>query len=159
GAAVVVALVGGLSAALWGFFTASEQRDVARKEATRSHTVLELVDDMLSSADPHALKGKEYKVRQLLDDFDRKLGTRLQSEPEVDASVHRLLGRAYLGLGLTDKAAPHLDGALSVRRRLFGNADNQVAVSLVDEAKLMHDRGEYAPATGTLDEARRIVTA
>jgi len=102
----------------------------ARKETLRARTVSDLLEGMLGSADPHALKGRNYTVRQLLDDFDRTLGDRLEHEPEVEATVRHAMGDAYLGLGLGDRAAPHLRRALEIRRRLLGEASDDTVETL-----------------------------
>jgi serine/threonine protein kinase/Tfp pilus assembly protein PilF len=131
----------------------------ARKEATRANAVNDLLEAALISANPHENKGRDYKVRELLEDFERQLGLRLQAEPETDADVRGLLGRAYRGLGMLDKAAPFLEQALRLHRASRGDSDVKVALTLVDRASLEHDRGEFPAAMETLEEAKRIFLA
>ena len=58
---------------------------------------------MVSAANPDEVKGRNYTVRQLLDDFDRDLGTHLKGQPDVEATVRTTMGKSYLDLGLYDK--------------------------------------------------------
>ncbi len=102
----------------------------AESDAQRAKTVVDLVQDMLGSADPHEAKGRNYTVRQLLDDFDRDLGTRLTGDPEVEAAVRTTMGIAYQNLGLHDKAEPHLATALAIRRKELGGDHPHVTTSL-----------------------------
>ena len=108
---------------------AEDEEKVARKEAAKANTVLKLIKQMLSSADPHEVKGMNYTVRQLLEDFDRDLEVQLEAQPEVEATVRTTMGRAYLGLGLHDKAEPQLRKALAFRQDLFGDDHPAVAAS------------------------------
>ncbi len=120
----------------------------AATDANRAKTVVDLVQDMLGSADPHDVRGRDYTVRQLLDDFDRGLGTRLKGDPEVEATVRLTMGSAYRNLGLLDKAEPHFRKALEISRRPGADAAT-LAASLNAWAVLRQDRGDY-------DEAERL---
>ena len=160
GSLVAAALIVGLTAAAIGFVQASRQREVAqareaeaRTEAARANTVIDLIDTMLGSADPHSTKGPDYTVRQLLDDFDRDLTRQLTGEPLVEATIRTTMGKAYRGLGLLDRAEPHLRAALDIRRReLTEDDDLLVAQSQRAWAWLLHDRGEYVEAERALRE-------
>jgi tetratricopeptide (TPR) repeat protein len=137
-----------------------EQRDraragaaEARKETLRARTVSDLLDGMLGSADPHALKGRNYTVRQLLDDFDRTLGTTLKDEPDVEATVRHAMGDAYLGLGLGDRAEPHLRGAVEIRRRVLGDASDATVESRCACIYLLVQLGRFEEAEREAREA------
>ncbi len=129
----------------------------ARKEAARANTVLKLVYDLLTSPDPDQNKGKDYKVRDLLDDFVRELGDSLASEPEVEAAVRELLGKTYLGLGLPDQAEPHVARALELSQQHFGEGSGQLASNRLGQAVLLHARAEYRRAAELLEQAKPAV--
>ena len=98
-AMVVTAILGSASS------EAGERlKEVLELKAKKSAEVARLIEEMFIAADPHEIKGANYTVRELLDDFDRDLGTRLNAEPEVEATVREAMGRAYLGLGMPDQA-------------------------------------------------------
>jgi hypothetical protein len=87
---------------------------------------------MLASSNPDEVKGADYTVRQLLDDFSDRLGTKLSEQPEVEAEIRATIGTAYAQLGVFDKAEPNLNRALDLRRGVFGQQHEKVADSLVD---------------------------
>ncbi len=138
-AAVALALVIGLVASTWQLVRATKAERRAQQESTRSRTeasranaVVALLSEMLASANPDEAKGADYKVRELLDDFSRNLDDQLQDQPEVEATVRATIGNAYRRLALPEKAEPHLQAALDLRRRVFGGEHEMVAESLLD---------------------------
>jgi serine/threonine protein kinase/tetratricopeptide (TPR) repeat protein len=159
GSLIAASLIFGLAAAGIGFVQASRQREVAqaqeaeaRAEAARANTIIDLIDTMLGSAVSHSKNGPDYTVRQLLGDFDRDLTHHLAGEPLVEATIRTTMGRAYLGIGLTDMAGPHLSTALDIRRRELTEDHDLVAESQLAWASLLHDRGEYGEAERILRE-------
>ena len=74
---------------------------------------------MLASANPETLKGSEYTVHQLLDDFSAGLGNQLAGQPEVEATVRGVIGKAYWRMGKAARANPHLKAALDLRGVCF----------------------------------------
>jgi len=129
---------------------AEAEESVARTEARKATTVVELLEDLLGAADPDEVKGKDYTVRQLLDDFDRGLGARLSEEPEVEASVRVTMARAYLALGLPDRAEPHVASALEIRAADAKSA--AFADALASRVRLEHARARFAEAAATATE-------
>jgi len=139
----------------------TEQRALAeareresRSEADKALTVLGLVQDMLSSADPRTVRGRNYTVRQLLDDFGRDFDTRPKEDPEVEAELRATIGLAYLGVGLPESAEAHVEAALETRRAAHGEESTAFAESLALSARLLHDRRAYAGAEQRL---RRVL--
>ncbi len=102
----------------------------ARTEAAKATAVSDLLQEVLSSANPEALKGSDYTVRQMLDDYASRLGGQLRNQPEVEAEIRWTLGRAYWRLGQVDKAQPQLERALTLRRR--SGPPEKIAATLVD---------------------------
>ncbi|MBA3483518.1 MAG: tetratricopeptide repeat protein, partial [Pirellulales bacterium] len=85
---------------------------------------------------PDQSKGADYTVRQLLDDSAPRMSDQLKGQPEVDAAISAAIGGVYRRLGLPDKAEPHLQRALAIRRPLAASkspgAVAQLAQSLLD---------------------------
>ena len=153
-AAVVVALAAGLAVAASGWREAARREKEARTEATRANEVVALVDGILGAAHPHASKGVGYTVREMLDEFDRALGDQLAGEPEVEATVRALIGNAYRGLGLPERAGPQLAAALELRRRI---GSPRLQESRRDWAWHLHDLDRFeesaAEMKALLDES------
>jgi len=135
---------------------AEEREKEADSDAQRAKTVVDLVQEMLGSADPHQVKGMDYTVRELLDDFDRGLGARLEGDPEVEAAVRTTMGIAYRNLGLHDKAEPHLTRALEIHRQTLGEGHPDVAKSLNNLAMVLRAKGDYDGAEALHREALAI---
>jgi serine/threonine protein kinase/tetratricopeptide (TPR) repeat protein len=125
---------------------AESSEAAARSEALRASIVLDFVDQLLTSANPRQLKSRNYSVRELLDEFSHGFGAALIDQPDVEASVRRLIGRAYHGLGLFGEAEPHLVLALELRSEVFGRSHCRVAESMLDLAVLRLDLEQLVAA-------------
>ncbi len=102
-----VALLAALALSVFGLLRAQQEAELARTEAARARAFSDLLDEMLSSADPALAKGPDFRLAQLLDEFDAGLGTQLAAQPEIEAPLRATLGRAYLSLGDGEKALRH----------------------------------------------------
>ena len=66
------------------------------------------------------IKGSQYTVREMLDDYSAGLGNQLADQPEVEAEIRSTIGRTYFKLGVPDRAEPHLKRAIELRRNVDG---------------------------------------
>jgi tetratricopeptide (TPR) repeat protein len=128
----------------------------SQTEAAKATAISDLLQEMLRSANPDSIKGAEYTVRQLLDDFSTDLGKQLAQQPEVEATIRATIGNAYYRLGAVDKAEPHLQRALALRRRLYGEESIEVAQSLVDHAWNLSERARQSEAEAEVRQALGI---
>ena len=122
-AAALVAALGlvmGLVFATAGFVKARQEAEEARLQAERANTVIGFIDEMFASADPALMRGGDYTVRELLDEYSREFEGKLAEQPEVALSLQRTIGSAYLGLGEYSSAARHFSDALSLSESLSG---------------------------------------
>ncbi|MGD9856459.1 MAG: tetratricopeptide repeat protein, partial [Planctomycetaceae bacterium] len=126
----------------------------AQTEAAKANAVVDLLSKMLESANPDKMRGRDYSVRQMLDDFSKRLDDQLRDEPEVEATLRSIVGSAYRRLGLTDAAEPHVKRALELRRRTYGDQHQMVSDSLIDYAWLQFEQGDHQ---GSADTARQAV--
>jgi serine/threonine protein kinase len=156
GLLVTSALITGMVISTLSLWQANESRDQAETEAARSATVVQLLTDMLSSADPDEVKGPDYTVRQLLDDFDAQLGDRLAGEPAVQATVHSILGRAYANLSVFDKAQQHSEAALQDLGEIHGDDSDPLISALLQGAEIETLRGDYSSAMQLSDRAHQM---
>jgi serine/threonine protein kinase len=147
--AIAAALVIGLGVSTWMYFRASS-------ESAKAKAVSDLLREMLGSADADRAKGVDYKVRELLDDFAGSLGSQLADEREAEADIRATVGRAYRSLKLPEKAQPHFEKAIELRRRADGPQSEQVAAILVDGAWNLQDQQRYAEAESELNQALEI---
>jgi len=134
--------------------TAEAEETAARTEAERATAVVGLLRELLGAADPHEVKGKDYTVRELLHDFDGALGPRVSEQPEVEAAVRLTMAKAYFGLGLPERAAPHVERALAIRLGTAGEGTAAFADVLSARARLHHDQRRFEEAAA---DARKLV--
>jgi serine/threonine protein kinase/Tfp pilus assembly protein PilF len=149
GGAIAAAIVVGLGLATWQNFR-------ARTESARAQAVSDLLQEMLSSADAARAKGADYKVRELLDDFSSGLGGQLTGQPEVESDIRATIGRAYRSLKLPEKAQPHFEKAVELRRRSDGPHSEKLAAVLVDGGWNLLDQQRRDEAESQLHEALAI---
>ncbi len=154
---VALTLIAGVIATVWQSRIASRQareaaaqRDKAQLERTKAERVNELLQAMLSSADPNK-RGSNVKVSELLTDAERRADVDLASQPEMQAQVRRTIGNTYVGLGLLTEGERSLRQSLEAYQRLFGNSHPETAKTLYDLGQLMRAKGDF-------DQAERLFT-
>ena len=108
---------------------AEAEQQKARTETAKATAISDFLQQSLQSANPDEIKGADYSMRNLLDDFSSGLDNRFKDQPEVEAAMRETIGKAYYRLSAPDKAQPHLERALLLRRRIPGG-DEQVAETL-----------------------------
>ncbi|MFV1979956.1 MAG: tetratricopeptide repeat protein [Rhodothermia bacterium] len=157
-AAVALVLILGIVGTSWQAIRATQaeslaqgEAEMARTQAAKANAVVNLLQDMLASANPDAAKGSDYTVRELLDGFSAGLEGTLQDQPEVEATLRQIIGSAYTRLDLPDQAGPHLQRALELHREAFGEDALKVAGTLLALARNEHER-EKAGHTGPMEQ-------
>jgi serine/threonine protein kinase/Tfp pilus assembly protein PilF len=105
------------------------QRDAARLEARRAQELNAYLSGMFDSMDPESV-GANVPVRELLDRAAAELASGLTSDDQVRASLHDTIGRGYLTLRVLDRSEDHLNAALEIRKRLYGENHLAFAQSL-----------------------------
>ena len=131
----------------------ARQRDEIQRERDKAVRVAEFLEEIFSAADPAQAQGETVTAREILDRGAGKITAELADQPELEAALAAVIGRAYGGLGLYDRAQPLLERSLALRRRVFGAAHPEVAETLHELGLLHWARGELDPAEATLREA------
>ncbi|MHC4732222.1 MAG: serine/threonine protein kinase, partial [Planctomycetota bacterium] len=168
GAALVLALLGGISGTSWMAWEAFQARDaesfqrgIAEDEAAIAAAVNAFLnDDLLAAVAPSAErgKGKDVLMRDVLDvaaeriDEAAAAGGRFEDKPAVEASIRRTLGATYLELGEHLRAEPHLERARDVGRRALGEEHRSTLKSMYLLASAYADQGRHGEAERLFDE-------
>ena len=92
----------------------------------------------------------------MLDEYSASLGNQLADQPEAEAEIRGTIGRTYFYLGLPDRAEPHLQRAIELRRNLDGPHHENTADSLVYYAWNLFTQQRYDEAERRLHEALEI---
>ena len=129
GALVLLAIVGGLIAALWQAQIARQQRDVADHEKLTAQRINTFLQEMLGAAAPE-VKGVDVKVTDILGEASRHAKADAATQPDVMADVLLTLGRTYISLGLFEPAADDLRAAVDASTKANGELHPTTAASL-----------------------------
>jgi len=159
GGAIAAALLVGLGVAIYGLYSARQQRDaaeVARSDAERESRRSQQINDyllrMLTAVDPEQAKVMDIspdtvlqRSRELFGDNKALLGAVLSSR----ASALRAAGQL-------DEAERTYNDALFAHREAHGGDHPTVAATLAGMAQVYVDRGDFAAATRAYREALAI---
>jgi serine/threonine-protein kinase len=104
-----------LLVAAFGVAMAAQGRRFAA-ERDRAERVVELLVDVLETSDPAELHGSSVTAREVLELSARRVEERLVAEPELQAEMLELIGRAFQNLGLREPAERLLESARARRR-------------------------------------------
>ncbi len=127
-ATALVLLTLGIVGTGLGYFEARHERNLARIDRDRavaaereSEAVNNFLSTLLGSTDPQQ-RGRDVRVREILDIASRDLEHRFAELPGVRARLHSVIGWTYFSLGEYDDASNHMRNAVELRRELDGDA-------------------------------------
>ena len=145
-------------ASLVVFYTArlAIERDRAQLEARRAEEVVSFLTELFQVATPAESRGAEITAREMLDRGAARIGTELRGQPRVQASLMRVIGSAYGGLGLYETAAATLEGALATRESLAGPPDVVLGNVLHELGSVLLTQARYAEAQALLERALTV---
>jgi serine/threonine protein kinase/tetratricopeptide (TPR) repeat protein len=153
-AALLLAALGYLA---YSKMAIKRERDAKTTATARAKAVSDLFQTMLASpAHGGRIIGSQYTVRELLDDYSASLGNQLADQPEAEAEIRRTIGRTYFFLGVPDRAEPHLQRAIELRRKVDGPENERFADSLVDFGWNLYLQQRFDDAVTPLREALEI---
>ena len=148
-AIAVLALVGGLAAALW-------QAQSARHEAARAKQVKDVAVRMFEVSVIMQPGQQVIYPRELLDQGAHQVDSGLAREPALRQELLARLGRINRTLGYYAEADSLFARALRAARVAFGPRHLEVAARLEELAALRRDRDDDQGALGALREALDI---
>jgi serine/threonine-protein kinase len=117
---------------------AVEAGRAAAQEATRAEATARFLEELFRASDPRQARGRLPDARLLLQRGTERLrrDRSLEGQPLLRARLLDTLGGIHTELGLFDEARPLLEEALSLRERLRGEDDLEVAATLVRLGRL-----------------------
>ena len=122
------------------------ERDAATLERAKAEQVAAFLTSVFGVADPSQSRGETVTARELLDAGARRIASELRDQPDVQASMMRVIGDVYGTLGMNEAARPLLEQALTQHRTLYGDDHDEVATSQLALAVLLQDVGNVADA-------------
>ncbi len=132
-------------------------RAAAETESEKAQRIQRFLQDILASVAPGTARGRDTELlKDLLADAAWRVETELADQPSVAAEVRTTIGRTYAGLGLFDKAEPHLRAALAFHELQHGEDAPETATALDHLGMMLTRRGDYAEAEQLLRRALDI---
>jgi tetratricopeptide (TPR) repeat protein len=139
---------------------AEKRAEIAAIESAKAEAVTKFLTDMLASASPARGVGAGVTVRKALDIAAQRVesGT-FDGEPDLEASLRRVIGETYGSLGAYDESIHHLQKAREIHQR-WDEAPADALNYDVDLAEAYLAKADLAQAEAlfknTLDRAREI---
>jgi serine/threonine protein kinase len=105
-----------------------------------------LVEDLLGSAKPEVAPGREVTVREVLQKASERVDGAFPDQPLIEGRLRLTLGQCYVGLGLFDEAAPHLERGLMLQSSTSGEKHARTVEAALALAELYNRQGRFADA-------------
>jgi eukaryotic-like serine/threonine-protein kinase len=98
------------------------ERNLANRERIKAEQVAKFLTDSFQAAGPMEARGKVLTARDLVDRGASRIETELKDEPDVQATLMRILGIVYSGFGEYKKALTLVDKGREIRARAGSDA-------------------------------------
>jgi len=124
--------------------------DIAGAEAARKEAVKTFLKHMLVAADPQQSKGRDVRVREVLDGAAARLAAGIMAEsPVAEAELRETIAHTYFNLGYYRSAARHYEWLRGYHERESGAAHRETL-------RVMERLGRAYLETGRLEEAKLL---
>lgn len=138
---------------------AQRQTQVATHEASRANAVAAfLTDDVFNAANPLLAKRRDIGAQELLDSARARLDERFKDQPRELATLQRVIGSAYAGLGNREAAERLLKQAEQGLIQQVGTSDHETQAARVALRDLYVNQRDYPqvfPVLARILEAER----
>jgi serine/threonine protein kinase/Tfp pilus assembly protein PilF len=143
-AAVMVALLTGLTLATWAFVRERAARRQMGIEAAKSQQVAAFLKDMIRGVEPSVAMGRDVTVlREIADQTLQRMSGEQSLPPETEVQLRATLGGVYHHLGDYQRAEAMHRETLPRMRKLLGNEHPEVAELLRDFACVREDLNKH----------------
>ncbi|MBW2425363.1 MAG: tetratricopeptide repeat protein [Deltaproteobacteria bacterium] len=149
GVFVAVAMLLGTTLATLGFVR-------ARDEAASARQVVRLLSGILAGMNPGQPQQHASSIEDVLEQGVERIDLELRGQPLVAAELKHIIGSAYVGLGINDRARPLFESALAIRSELLGEDHPAVAETLNALGGLLVSSGDYRLARPLYERAAAI---
>ena len=147
-------LCAGLAGTTWQANRATNQAKIASEEAEKARQVTRLVAGLFEQSDPSVSLGDTLTVYDLLEDGTRSVEQDLINQPDIQAVLFGVLGRAYLNMGNYEPAGRLLTKAMALRSD--ASAENQLE-SLIDLGAYHEAISQHAEADSVFKKALQLI--
>jgi serine/threonine protein kinase len=138
---------------LWQNHRIELAREATAQERDHAQQVSAFLVDVFSQADPFNALGREPTAKDLLDSGAKKILGNANLQPEVRAQLLESIGLAYRRQGLSDRAVPLFEQAVSIRREERPFDYHRTAAAIANLAQALTDGAHLTSAEGYLRQA------
>ncbi len=161
-ALALVAVFAGIAGTLIQARTARTQRDAAFRERDRADRIAEFMTGIFKASDPNEKLGT-ITAKELLDKAASDIDTALLKDPELQASMMHVIGRAYMYQGFYTRAQSLFERGIQANGSA-GQQDNRETLNTMhDLAWALLQQGHLAEAESLerklLETQRRVLPA
>ena len=158
--ALAASLVALLIVSLRFASTTAKQSTAIAAERDVAVQVSGFLENLFAASDPFAAGGSRrdtMRVRAFLEEGTRKVQNDLKNQPQVQARLFSVLGRAWRNLGRFEEATPLLQQAVTLRRETEGAESPGVGASQTELAQLLDNQGKLKEAEEMLRSSITIL--
>ena len=157
-----VALAGVLGVLLVAFgIVQGIQLGKTTRERNRADRIAEFMTGIFKVSDPSERVGNTVTAREILDKASRDIDTGLSKDPELQAQMMHVMGKAYMALGLHSQAQSLFERSIKVGGSSAGSENPETLRTIKDLAWTLFQQGHLAEAETqqrrVLDVQRRVL--
>ena len=158
---VLMAVIAGVTGTLIQARTARSERDVALRERDRADRIAEFMTGVFKVSDPSERVGNTVTAREVLDKASQDIQTGLSKDPELQARMMHIMGKAYRNLGLLQPAKSLLERSVQIGSSAVGPESHEALTTMQDLAWVFSEQGRFAEAERlqrkVLDSEQRVL--
>ncbi|MEE4297902.1 MAG: tetratricopeptide repeat-containing protein kinase family protein, partial [Pseudomonadales bacterium] len=130
-----------------------EERDAARLERDRAQAVADFLAEVFRASDPTEALGAETTARELLNRGARRIGERDALDPDVRATLQKVMGDVFASLRLVPDAVPLYEAVLTHARERWPAPSAEVMAAEAQLGIALADIGDFERADRLLGSA------
>jgi eukaryotic-like serine/threonine-protein kinase len=160
--ALAIATVIGALLLAFGIIQTIQLRKITR-ERDRADRIAEFMTGIFKVSDPSERVGNTVTARDVLDKAAKDIDTGLSKDPELQARMMHVIGRAYMMLGLYVRAQSQFERGIKVSSSALGQENRETLKTMEDLGWTLFQQGDLAEAERQerrlLDVQRRVLGA
>lgn len=149
--AIVVLLLAGTAASLWGFYEANQAKDAAIIAQNKAEEVNEFLQDMMSASSELG-GGREVRVADVLDQASDKLFNDPPDDVSVAIEMHQSLADSYNSLRDTEKSKAHAKSSLNLAQSIYPINDERFVNGQLELAHALEISAQHEESIALADQ-------
>lgn len=134
------------------------QAAIAEREREKAVQVAMFLEQLLGASKKGGVSalatgGRELKVVDLIESAASTVGDEFRDSPDIEVGLRSTIGSALMALSDNKKARPHVERAVELSERLYGDNHAATTRALSARGRLRMAEGNYAGAQADLERA------